>query len=147
VRAAADDLLATARRHGIEARGLLVEPMAEAGIELIVGARRDASFGPCVMVGLGGVLAEVLDDVAIRLAPITRDVAIDMLGSLRGARLLEGVRGRPPVDREALADLIVGVAAFAADRPDLLEIDLNPVIATTDAAVAVDALVVVATDD
>ncbi|HSL75940.1 MAG TPA: acetate--CoA ligase family protein [Candidatus Limnocylindrales bacterium] len=146
VRAAGDDLLATARRHGIEPRGLLVEPMAEAGVELIVGARRDASFGPCVMVGLGGVLAEVLDDVAIRLAPVTRDVAIDMLESLRGARLLEGVRGLPPVDREALADLIFGVAAFAADRPDVLEIDLNPVIATADAAVAVDALVVVATD-
>ncbi|HEX7346864.1 MAG TPA: acetate--CoA ligase family protein [Candidatus Limnocylindrales bacterium] len=147
VRAAADDLLATARRHGIEPRGLLVEPMAEAGIELIVGVRRDASFGPCVMVGLGGVLAEVLDDVAIRLAPVTREVALDMLRGLRGARVLDGARGRPPVDREALADLIVGLAAFAADRPDVLEIDLNPVIATTDAAVAVDALVVVATDD
>jgi acetyltransferase len=147
VRAAADDLLAMARRHGIEPRGLLLEPMAEAGIELIVGARRDASFGPCVMVGLGGVLAEVLDDVAIRLAPVTRDTALDMLRSLRGARVLEGARGRPPVDREALADLIVGLAAFAADRPDVLEVDLNPVIATTDAAVAVDALVVVATDD
>lgn len=147
VRAAADELLTAARRQGVEARGLLVEPMAEAGVELIVGARRDASFGPCVMVGLGGVLAEVLDDVAIRLAPVTRDVALDMLSSLRGARVLEGARGRPAVDREALADLIVGVAAFAADRPDVLEIDLNPVIATTDAAVAVDALVVVATDD
>ena len=121
--------------------------MAEAGVELIIGARRDASFGPCVMVGLGGVLAEVLDDVAIRLAPVTRDVALDMLSSLRGARVLEGPRGRPAVDQEALADLIVGVAAFAADRPDILEIDLNPVIATADAAVAVDALVVVATDD
>lgn len=147
VRAAADELLTAARRQGVEARGLLVEPMAEAGVELIVGARRDASFGPCVMVGLGGVLAEVLDDVAIRLAPVTRDVALDMLSRLRGARVLEGARGRPAVDREALADLIVGVAAFAADRPDVLEIDLNPVIATTDAAVAVDALVVVATDD
>ena len=147
VRTAADELLATARRHGIEPRGLLVEPMAEAGVELIIGARSDASFGPCVMVGLGGVLAEVLDDVAIRLAPVTREVALDMLASLRGARVLEGARGRPPVDRVALADLIVAVAAFAADRPDVLEIDLNPVIATADAAVAVDALVVVTADD
>lgn len=147
VRTAADELLAAARRHGVEARGLLVEPMAEAGVELIVGARRDASFGPCVMVGLGGILAELLDDVAIRLAPVTREVALDMLASLRGARVLEGARGRPAVDREALADLIVGVAAFATGRPDVLEVDLNPVMATTDAAVAVDALVVVATDD
>ena len=143
VRAAADDLLAAARRDGIDARGVLVEPMAEAGVELIVGARRDASFGPLVMVGLGGVLAEVLDDVAIRLAPVTREIALDMLDELRGARILDGARGAAGVDREAIADLIVGVAAFAAARPDVLEIDLNPVIATGDGAVAVDALVVV----
>jgi len=95
------------------------------------------------MVGLGGVLAEVLDDVAIRLAPVTREIALDMLDGLRGARILDGARGAAGVDREAIADLIVGVAAFAAARPDVLEIDLNPVIATGDGAVAVDALVVV----
>ena len=143
VRSAAEELLEIARRDGIDARGLLVEPMAEAGVELIVGARRDASFGPLVMVGLGGVLAEVLDDVAIRLAPVTRDIALAMLGELRGSRILDGVRGATVVDRHALADLIVGVAAFAVSRPDVLEIDLNPVIATADGAVAVDALVVV----
>ena len=143
VRSAAEALLADARRHGIDARGLLVEPMAEQGVELIVGARRDASFGPLVMVGLGGVLAEVLDDVAIRLAPVTRDAALEMLDGLRGSALLAGVRGGAGVDRDAVAELIVGVAAFALDRPDVLEIDLNPVIATVDGAVAVDALVVV----
>ena len=85
----------------------------------------------------------MLDDVAIRLAPVTLTVAREMLDELRGARLLSGVRGRTGVDREALAELIVGVAAFAVDRSDVLEIDLNPVIATADGAVAVDALVVV----
>ncbi|HET8786897.1 MAG TPA: acetate--CoA ligase family protein [Candidatus Limnocylindrales bacterium] len=143
VRAAAEALLDAARRDGIDARGLLVQPMAEPGVELIVGASRDASFGPLVMVGLGGVLAEVLDDVAIRLAPLSREAALEMLGELRGARLLDGVRGEPAIDRDAVADLIVGVAAFATDREDVLEIDLNPVIATADGAVAVDALVVV----
>ena len=143
VRAAAMGLLAEARRLDVDARGLLVEPMAEDGVELIAGTHRDASFGPLVMVGLGGVLAEVLDDVAIRLAPVTLTVAREMLDELRGARLLSGVRGRTGVDREALAELIVGVAAFAVDRSDVLEIDLNPVIATADGAVAVDALVVV----
>ena len=146
VRAAADDLLATARRHGIDARGLLVEPMTEAGVELIVGARRDESFGPCVMVGLGGVLAEVLDDVAIRLAPVSTAIAYEMLDELRGAALLDGARGGQAVDRAAVVDLIVGLAGFAAERSDVLEVDLNPVIATPDAAVAVDALVVVAID-
>jgi len=143
VRAAAEGLMALARNGGIDARGLLVEPMAESGVELIVGARRDESFGPLVMVGLGGVLAEVLDDVAIRLAPVTQPIALEMLDELRGTRLLDGVRGAPAVDREAVADLIVGVADFAVARQDILEIDLNPVIASADGAIAVDALVVV----
>jgi acetate---CoA ligase (ADP-forming) len=96
-----------------------------------------------VMVGLGGVLAEALDDVAIRLAPVTHPVALEMLSELRGSAILNGVRGAIGIDRAAVAELIVGVAAFAVDRLDVLEIDLNPVIATADGAVAVDALVVV----
>ena len=75
--------------------GLLVEPMAAPGLELIVGLRRDPLFGPAVLVGLGGILAEVLDDVAIRLAPVTPRAAMSMLDDLRGRRLLDGVRGRP----------------------------------------------------
>jgi acyl-CoA synthetase (NDP forming) len=144
VRAAAIDVLATAMRHGIGARGLLVEPMAGPGIEMIVGVHRDPSFGPCVVVGLGGVFTEVLDDVAIRLAPVTSIVAGAMLDELRGARLLGGVRGSGPVDRAALTSLIVGLSRLAVEREDLLEVDLNPVIASPDGAVAVDALVVLA---
>jgi acyl-CoA synthetase (NDP forming) len=144
IRAAADDLLRDARRHGVDARGLLVEPMADPGLELIVGMRRDPSFGACVMVGLGGVLAEVLDDVAIRLAPVTQAVAHEMLDELRAARLLAGTRGRPAVDRTAVVELVVALSRLAIERPDLLEVDLNPVIASTDGAVAVDALVVLA---
>ncbi len=144
VRGAAQELFAAARGHGVDARGLLVEPMADAGLELIVGMRRDPSFGAAVVVGFGGVLAEVLDDVAIRLAPIPRDEALTMLDELRGARVLDGVRGRPPVDREAVAELIVALSRLGDARPDILEVDLNPVIASPDGAVAVDALVVVA---
>jgi acyl-CoA synthetase (NDP forming) len=143
LRAAAEDLLRTAERHGVQPRGLLVEPMAAPGLELIVGLRRDASFGPCVVVGLGGVLTEVLDDVAIRLAPIRPDVAAEMLAELRGARLLDGARGRPAVDRAAVVQLIVALSSLAMERPDLVEVDLNPVIVSPEGAVAVDALVVV----
>jgi acetate---CoA ligase (ADP-forming) len=142
VRAAGDDLLAAGRVHRLAARGLLVEPMADAGIELIVGLRRDPSFGPAVVVGLGGVLTEILDDVAIRLAPVERETALGMLADLRGGRILDGVRGRPPVDRGAVADLIVGLARLGDIRPDIVEVDLNPVIASARGAVAVDALVV-----
>ena len=144
IRAAAEELFAAARHHGVDARGLLVEPMADPGVELILGLKRDASFGPAVVVGFGGVLAEVLDDVAIRLAPVSREQALAMLGDLRGARLLDGVRGRPPVDRLALADLIVALSCLGDARPDIVEIDLNPVIASPDGVLAVDALVVLA---
>lgn len=144
VRKSGDDLLAAARAHGLVARGLLVEPMAGAGVELIIGLRRDPSFGPAVVVGLGGVLTELLDDVAIRLVPVDRETAVSMLAELRGARILDGVRGSPPVDRGAVADLIVALGRLGDARPDIVEVDLNPVIASAKGAVAVDALVVLA---
>ena len=136
------DLLDTARVHGLAIRGLLVEPMAEPGVELIVGLRRDASFGPAVVVGLGGVLTELRDDVAIRLAPVDRETALGMLAELRGARLLDGVRGGSPVDRGAVADLVVALSRLGGARQDIVEVDLNPVIASARGALAVDALVV-----
>ena len=142
VHAAAEALLALGRRHALDVRGLLVEPMADPGLELLVGLRRDPSFGPAVVVGLGGVFTEVLDDVAIRLAPVTPAVALEMLAGLRGARLLDGVRGRPPVDRAAVAELIAAVSCLGVDHPELVEVDLNPVIAAPTGVLAVDALVV-----
>jgi acyl-CoA synthetase (NDP forming) len=147
VRRAAAELLAIGeglRRDGTDVRGLLVEPMASAGLELIVGLTRDAQVGPVVLVGLGGILAEALDDVALALAPVDRDEALALLERLRGKRLLDGVRGGRPVDRGAIADIVVAVSRLGLERPDIAAIDLNPVIASIDGAVAVDALVVVA---
>jgi acyl-CoA synthetase (NDP forming) len=143
VRTAATQLLELGVRHGLAVRGLLVEPMAAPGLELILGMRRDPQFGPVVMAGIGGTLTEVLDDVAIRLAPLDTESANAMLDDLRGRRLLDGVRGRPPIDRAAVAAMLVGLGRLGVDRPDIVEIDLNPVIATAGGAVAVDALVVV----
>jgi acetate---CoA ligase (ADP-forming) len=135
-------LLETGRRRGLTVRGLLVEPMAAPGLEMIIGMRRDPQFGSAVLVGLGGVLTEVLDDVAVRLAPVDDMSAGEMLDDLRGARLLRGVRGRPPVDRSALVAILVALSRLGIERPDLLEVDLNPVLATAGGALAVDALVV-----
>jgi acetyltransferase len=146
VRAAVEQVLAAGRAAGVDVRGLLVEPMAGPGVELIVGLERDPMFGPVVLVGSGGILAEILDDVAIRLAPIGRATALAMLDELRSAPILAGVRGRPAVDRAALADLILAVARLGTARPDIVEIDLNPVIAHARGAIAVDALVVLAGD-
>jgi acetate---CoA ligase (ADP-forming) len=142
IRSAAQELLAIGRRHGLAMRGLLLEPMADPGVELIVGLRRDPSFGAVVVVGLGGVLAEVLDDVAIRLAPVPRDEVLTMLDELRGSRILDGVRGGSPIDRGAIADLVVALSRFADEHPEIDEVDLNPVIASANGALAADALVV-----
>ncbi|HEX5015228.1 MAG TPA: acetate--CoA ligase family protein [Candidatus Limnocylindrales bacterium] len=141
VRRAATDLLAI---DGVTVRGLLVEPSVEPGVELMVGLTRDSGFGPIVLVGLGGILAEVLDDVVLALAPVRREEALAMLDSLRGRRLLDGVRGATAVDRGAVADIVVAVARLGVERPDIVEVDLNPVIASAGGAVAVDALVVTA---
>jgi acyl-CoA synthetase (NDP forming) len=142
VRDAATAILAAGTRSGAEVRGVLVEPSIMAGVELIVGARRDAQFGPVVLVGIGGVFAEVLDDVAIRLAPVSVAEAAAMLDELRGASLLRGARGRPPIDRPSLAALIVALGRAIATHRDWAEVDLNPVIAGPSGAIAVDALIV-----
>ncbi len=144
VRRAAHELLELPLPDGAVRRGLLVQAMAPPGVELLVGMRRDPQFGPVVLVGLGGVLAEVLDDVTLRLAPVTRGQALAMLDDLRGSAVLAGTRGRPAVDRDAVADLLVALARLAAERPGILEVDLNPVVAWAGGAVAVDALVVMA---
>jgi acetate---CoA ligase (ADP-forming) len=99
-------------------------------------------FGPVVMVGLGGIFVEALDDVAFRLAPVDRAEAVQMIGELRSHRLFQGVRGRPPADLEALSQVVVGVSLLAADRAEIAEIDLNPVFALAAGAAVADARVV-----
>jgi acyl-CoA synthetase (NDP forming) len=120
--------------------GVAVQPMAPAGgVEVIVGVSVDAQFGHVIMCGLGGVFVEVLQDVSFRLIPLQRRDARQMLSELRGRRLLEGVRGRPPVDAQALEDLFLRVSRLVEQRPEIRELDLNPVLAYPDGALAVDA--------
>lgn len=132
VRSAAADLLSLA-----DGARMLVQAQA-AGLEVVIGGLRDPAYGPAVMVGLGGVLVEVLDDVAFALAPITPRYAETLLRSLRGAAVLDGVRGAPPVDVPALCSIIVAVGDLLAGLPEITEIDLNPVLAGPDGAVVVD---------
>ncbi len=147
VRAAVAGLLDLGRGLGSPVRGVLIEPMADPGVELIVGMTRDPLFGPAVLVGLGGIFAEVLDDVAIRLAPVSHADALAMLASLRGASLLGGARGRPGIDRDSVALLVVALGRLAWERPAIVAVDLNPVVASATGALAVDALVVLAGAD
>jgi acyl-CoA synthetase (NDP forming) len=141
------ELMDRAAKHRPDAaiEGVLVAPMAKEGVETIIGVMRDPVFGPAVMFGLGGVHVEVLKDVSFRLAPFDRDEAMRMIDQIRGRALLDGVRGAPPSDVDALADVLVKLATFAAAHPDDLEtIDLNPVLVRPkgQGVVALDALVV-----
>jgi acyl-CoA synthetase (NDP forming) len=145
--AAYDRLIANAKRHAPAARidGVLVQPMAAAGCEVILGVSRDATWGPLLMVGLGGVLVEALGDVALSPVPIDHAAARGLLKRLKGAKLLDGYRGAPPADVDALTDLMVRLSHFAADHADAIaEIDLNPVIvhAKGQGVSIVDALIV-----
>jgi hypothetical protein len=142
IREAVASLRDRASRAGIAIRGLLVEPMAQPGVEMIVGGRRDSVFGPAVMVGVGGILAEVLDDVVVLLAPIATDEVVAALDRLRGAALLRGVRGVPAIDSHALARVVIAIGDALVADASIVEMDCNPVIAGPDGAVAVDALLV-----
>jgi acyl-CoA synthetase (NDP forming) len=138
-------VLSSGRGH--EPDGVLVQPMAEPGVELIVGARRDDQFGPLVLVGIGGVLAEVLDDVAVRLAPITAKHARDMLDELRGARILDRGGFRRGANRAAVAELVAALGDALQAHPAWREVDLNPVVVSSTGALAVDALIVADPED
>lgn len=123
--------------------GFLVQQMVKGGVELVVGIKRDPQCGPVLLVGLGGVLVEVLRDTALALAPVGKAEARRMLEGLKGFRLLQGYRGAPAVDLDAVCDAIARISEFAADHADAVEeIDVNPLLARPDGAVALDALIV-----
>lgn len=150
VREAAAAVLASAAKHKPQARldGVSVQEMAPPGVELVLGIQRDAQFGTLVVVGLGGVLVELLGDVSIALAPVTPEKARKMLSSLKGYRLLTGYRGQAPRDIESAVDAICRFSELAADMGDALsEADVNPVIVGQDGVVAVDALLVLSQEE
>ena len=131
----------------LRAPGYVVERMAglRDGVELIAGVRRDPRFGPVAMLGLGGVFAEVLGDVAFALAPVGAAEALAMLDRLAGAPLLRGARGRPPVDADAVASAVAALTALAAAHPEIAELEVNPLLAGPAGCVALDARLVLAT--
>lgn len=142
--AAYDTILANARKYKADAQivGVQVQQMIKGGQEVIIGAVTDGSFGKLVAFGLGGVLVEVLKDITFRLAPATQEDAYSMLDGIQAAEMLKGVRGGDPVNREALAKLIVGVSQLVSDFPEISEMDLNPVFASKSGAIAADVRIV-----
>jgi acetyl coenzyme A synthetase (ADP forming)-like protein len=138
-------ILANAKKYKSDAKieGIQVQQMLTGGQEVIIGAVTDGSFGKLVAFGLGGVLVEVLKDITFRLAPATKQDALSMLDGIQAHEMLKGVRGSDPVNREAIADIIVNVSRLITDFPEITELDLNPVFASKANAIAADVRIVV----
>lgn len=142
-----NELLTRVREYKPDARldGVLVESMAKPGMEVIVGAARDEEFGKVLMFGIGGVLVELLEDVSIRVIPITLTDAQEMIQETKGYRLLTGYRGRPRVDLDAIAKVLLAVGGeggLIEQQKNILELDINPLIVYPDGCVAVDARII-----
>lgn len=144
VRHAFETILGNAKKYDASAdiRGVIVTPMAKSGVEVIIGTKTDDQFGPIIMFGLGGVLVEILKDVSFRVLPLTAEGAEEMMGEIRTGAILNGVRGNVPSDKEALKALLLKISEIVVAYPDILEMDLNPVIVHADGLSIVDARVI-----
>jgi acyl-CoA synthetase (NDP forming) len=125
--------------------GVSVQPMAKPGVEVIIGMSKDAQFGPVLMFGLGGIFVEIIKDVSFRIVPLLKKDAGEMVREIKGFPLLNGYRGSEPVDIENLENLLLKVSEFVEKTPEIKELDLNPIFAYKDGAVAVDARVILET--
>ncbi|HEY8490261.1 MAG TPA: acetate--CoA ligase family protein [Dehalococcoidia bacterium] len=145
VREAFHAIMAAVRRASPDAavQGVTVQEMARPGTEVIIGMTRDPQFGPVLMFGLGGILVELLQDVSFRVVPLTPRDADEMIREIKGFPLLEGYRGSEPADLAALRRVLLNLSAFVEAHPEVKELDLNPMIAYRDGALAVDARMVV----
>jgi len=142
VRRAADKMTESVRDvTGVEPTGFVVQRMATAGVELLIGVVNDPQFGPTVACGAGGTLVELLKDLSVRLTPLTRSDAASMLRELRSFPLLNGYRGATACDIAAVEDVLLRIGDLVDDHPCIAELDCNPVIATAAGATVVDARV------
>lgn len=146
LQAAAEAMLADPRLAGAHVDGFLVEEMVDSSVELALGGVVDPIFGPVLMLGLGGIFLEVLNDVSVRLVPVSREDVHSMLAELRSLPILTGVRGRPPVDLEQLVDIALALGGegglMDVWRDEIAELDINPLLAGTDGLVAADVRIV-----
>jgi len=122
--------------------GFFVQQMLKNGYEIIVGGKRDEVFGPVVMIGFGGIFVEIFDDVAFRVVPISKEDVMDMINEIKAGKILKGFRGRKPADVNAIADVVLKTAKILIENPEIKEIDINPLIADENKAIAVDARVI-----
>jgi acyl-CoA synthetase (NDP forming) len=139
-----DDIMKSIKKAFPDAKieGVSVQTMAKPGVEVIIGMSKDAQFGPVLMFGLGGVLVEILKDVSFRIVPLLKRDAKEMVRDIKGFPLLQGYRGSEPMDVENLENILLKVSDFVEKTPEVKELDLNPIFAYKDGAIAVDARVI-----
>lgn len=144
IREAFNEIVSNAKKYKADAEitGCMVSGMEEDGVEVIIGTKIDEQFGPVIMFGLGGILVEVVKDVSFRVLPLSRNSAKKMMGEIKSAPILNGVRGKPPVDKKAIADLLMTVSEIIEAYPEIEEMDLNPVIAHEHGISLVDARII-----
>ena len=144
VTAAYDRILSNVKSHVPEARveGVLVQSMAPAGVEVIVGGLRDRTFGPTVLFGLGGIFVEVLKDASFRVAPLSRQDTGQMIEEVRGYPLLKGVRGQPASDEEAIIQILQATSRLMLENSQIQQVDFNPVVVYAKGAAVVDARII-----
>ena len=131
-------IISAAKRKKARINGVAVQPMVK-GTEVIIGMKRDGQFGPVIMFGLGGIMVEVMKDVAFRIAPVCREEALKMINEIKGAKILNGYRNMPKADINKLAEIITKLSSLSLNEKSITEIDLNPVITGPNKAIAVDA--------
>ncbi len=139
-----DDIMASVKKtypHTV-LEGVSVQAMAKPGTEIIIGMTKDHQFGPVIMFGLGGIMVEMLKDVAFRTIPLDKEQALGMIKGIKGFRLLQGYRGEAPADIDSLSDMIVKISEFIDKTPEIKEMDMNPVFVYSDGAVVADARIV-----
>ncbi len=127
--------------------GVLVSKMMPSATEVIIGAVRDSQFGPSIMFGIGGIFTEIYNDVAFRVAPIEKIDAWNLIHEIKGSQILEGARGQPPADKDAIVDVLLNVSGLMMEHDRITQLDLNPLMAYTDSVSAVDFRIVVKQKD
>jgi acyl-CoA synthetase (NDP forming) len=144
VEAAYEEILSAVKQRYPHAiiEGVSVQKMARPGTEVIIGMTKDTQFGPVLMFGLGGILVEILKDVSFRIVPLEKEDAREMIREIKGYPILEGFRGMEPVEVSILEEILLKISRFVDDHPEIKELDLNPIFAYREGAVAVDARVV-----
>ncbi len=144
VRKAYNQVIENVKKHKPDARilGVTVQEMAPPSTEVIVGAIKDAQFGPTLMFGLGGIFVEVLKDVTFRIAPITEEEAKEMISEIKAYPILKGYRGNPPADIDSIAKILVNTSKLVIDHQEIKELDLNPIIVYESGAKTVDARII-----